>query len=205
MMIRRLPFVSLSSSSVSFARRSRIRRSFVSSSMKNQINRNSKQQQVATATPTSLQQWKKSLYAFGVGTAAGFTIGVRSYRFYRFFFIFCQGIFLSSSNFKIDSHTYWYFVCLFDCCFIIWTTPDCWLGWCANFTPRHDVTVTVRELFAISRHGHLVILVILLECLGVVQIFVRGQGGGTNCHEYWSPRGHLGTLRDGVSSAKVIQ
>jgi len=46
--------------------------------MKNQINRNSKQQQVATATstPTSLQQWKKSLYAFGVGTAAGFTIGI---------------------------------------------------------------------------------------------------------------------------------
>lgn len=46
--------------------------------MKNQINRKSKQQQqqVATATTVSLQQWKKSLYAFGVGTAAGFTIGI---------------------------------------------------------------------------------------------------------------------------------
>ena len=80
--------------------------------MRNQINRNSKQQQVATPTPTptSLQQWKKSLYAFGVGTAAGFTIGVRSYRFYRFFFLFFKRNFSCHHQIKlILTHKYLFF------------------------------------------------------------------------------------------------
>mmetsp|Transcript_47769 Transcript_47769/g.53232 ORF Transcript_47769/g.53232 Transcript_47769/m.53232 type:complete len:89 (+) Transcript_47769:402-668(+) len=88
--------------------------------MKNQMNRNSKQQQQQQQVATA---WKMSLYAFGVGMAAGFTIGVRSYRCYRFFF---SGIFLCHQIKVILTHMHIYmcivsfvtilplFVCLFD-------------------------------------------------------------------------------------------